>query len=74
MKEREEDIFDLKSRLNDAENFKINNQMLHTALIHDLKKTICVCFIKILLFIAFLNSILLSTPLKSLTLNVQIRP
>lgn len=53
MKEREEEIFDLKSQLNDAKNIKINNQQLHDALIHDFKKTISVCFTCILLTFFF---------------------
>jgi hypothetical protein len=52
LKEREEEIFDLKSQLNDAKNIKINNQQLHDALIHDFKKTISVCF-NVILFNTF---------------------
>lgn len=42
IKEKDDEINDLKSHLNDARNFKINNQQLHDALIHDFKKTISV--------------------------------
>ena len=40
---RGDEIFDLKSQLNDAKKFKFNSQQLHDALIHNFKLTICVC-------------------------------
>ncbi len=43
LRDKEEEIFDLKSQLNDAKNLKYNNQQLHDALIFDFKKTISVC-------------------------------
>ena len=46
MKEKDEEIFDLRCQLNDARNFKMNNQELHDALIHDFKKTISVIRLK----------------------------
>lgn len=45
LKEKDDEIYDLKSQLNDAKNSKLNNQQLHDALIHDFKKTISVLFI-----------------------------
>jgi len=43
LRDKEEEIFDYKSQLNDAKNLKYNNQQLHDALIFDFKKTISVC-------------------------------
>ena len=42
LREKDEEIFDLRCQLSDARNFKLNNQELHDALIHDFKKTISV--------------------------------
>ena len=43
LKERGDEISELKSQLKDAKNLKSNNQQLHDALIHNFKLTICVC-------------------------------
>ena len=54
LKEKDEEIFELRCQLNDARNFKLNNQELHDALIHDFKKTISVIgfsFIHIYMFL-----------------------
>ena len=51
MREREQDIIDLKSRLSDAENIIYNNQLMHSVYIHDFKKSFCVCFLTLLVFL-----------------------
>lgn len=45
IREKDEEIYDLKSQLNDAKHFKVNNQQLNDALITDFKRTISVVYL-----------------------------